>query len=144
MSNRILVVDDIVENREILRRRLERQGYVIDEAIDGQDALNMIGQQTFDLVLLDIVMPKMGGLEALELIRREHSASALPVIMVSACSQSADVAGALALGANDYVTKPLDFQIVFARISTQLERKQAQDHTQQATAQLRANLETLR
>jgi len=120
---RILVVDDVADNRDILMRRLSRRGFEAVEAAGGRDALALIETEAFDLVLLDIMMPDVGGNAVLQAIRQRYSDAELPVIMVSARSQSEDVVESLNLGANDYVTKPVDFAVALARIATQLTRK---------------------
>jgi len=79
----VLVVDDVEDNRDLLVRRLERKGYVTAEAEDGFQALDLIATEEFDLVLLDIMMPGLDGLEVLKQIRSDYSADALPVIMVT-------------------------------------------------------------
>jgi adenylate cyclase len=118
---RVLIVDDVEANREVLARRLARHGYVTVPAEDGQTALDLIAvEPPFDLVLLDVMMPGMSGLEVLERVRRTHSPAQLPIIMATAKDEAEDVVRALALGANDYVTKPLDFQVLLARAQTQL------------------------
>jgi diguanylate cyclase (GGDEF)-like protein len=122
---RLLVVDDISENRTLLSRRFSRRGCVVEEADSGVAALDLIAQQEFDLVLLDIMMPGQSGIEVLKQIRASHSPDILPVIMITAKTGSTDVVEALELGANDYITKPVDFSIAFARAQTQLTRKQS-------------------
>jgi len=119
----ILIVDDIAENRDMLSRRLERRGYMTEQAEDGQSALDAISAQAVDLVLLDIMLPDMSGLDVLRQIRETSSRRALPVIMVSAKNESFDVVEALNLGANDYVTKPVDFAVTMARIDTHLQMR---------------------
>jgi sigma-B regulation protein RsbU (phosphoserine phosphatase) len=116
----ILVVDDNEANRDVLSRRLHRRGYVAVKAEDGPSALTALAAQPFDLVLLDVMMPGMSGLEVLTEIRKTKSPTELPVIMATAKDQSEDVVLALSLGANDYVTKPLDFAVVMARVQFQL------------------------
>lgn len=118
----LLVVDDNEMNRDLLARRLQRQGYQVAIAEDGYQALTKIEQQHYDMVLLDIMMPGINGLEVLENLRKSYSSLELPIIMVTAKDQSDDIVGALRLGANDYVTKPLDFQVVLARVQTHLEQ----------------------
>jgi diguanylate cyclase (GGDEF)-like protein/PAS domain S-box-containing protein len=122
----ILVVDDNEMNRDLLSRRLRRQGYDVEVAVDGKQALALIAAQGFALVLLDIEMPGLGGLEVLRIVRQTHSAAELPVIMVTARHESHDIVVALNAGANDYVTKPIDFAVTMARIQTQLSRRQAE------------------
>jgi sigma-B regulation protein RsbU (phosphoserine phosphatase) len=121
----ILVVDDNEANRETLSRRLQRRGYDVSTANNGRQAITLIAERSFDLVLLDWMMPVMNGLETLEQIRRTRSTTGLPVIMATAKGESADVVQALGLGANDYVTKPLDFAVVLARVQTQLALKRS-------------------
>lgn len=128
---RLLIVDDVRENREILRRRFERRGFQTAEAGGGVEALDMLAREPFDLVLLDVMMPDMTGLEVLTRLRTRFSAGVLPVIMVTAKSQSEDVVDALNNGANDYITKPVDFPIALARVITQLERKRAEEKVHQ-------------
>jgi sigma-B regulation protein RsbU (phosphoserine phosphatase) len=146
----ILVVDDNEANRETLSRRLQRHGYLVTTANDGAQALKMLDERSFDLVLLDWMMPVMNGLDALREIRRTRSPTQLPVIMATAKGESADVVQALGLGANDYVTKPLDFAVVLARVQTQLTVKRSveqilelEHRLSEANAELRRNAQRL-
>jgi diguanylate cyclase (GGDEF)-like protein len=123
---RVLVVDDGEDNRIILNRRLTKRGFEVVEADNGLAALALIAEQSFDLVLLDIMMPGIDGIEVLKRIRTTLSPDRLPVLMVTAKASNTDVIEALELGANDYITKPVDFPIAMARIKTQIARKQAQ------------------
>ncbi|MGO8745791.1 MAG: PP2C family protein-serine/threonine phosphatase [Thermoguttaceae bacterium] len=127
----VLVVDDNEMNRDMLSRRLERKGYDVTVAHDGDLALELIRDHRFDLVLLDVTMPGMNGLEVLKILREAHTATDLPIIMATAHTQSEDIVTALALGANDYVTKPLDFPVVLARVRTHLALKRAAEQVQQ-------------
>ena len=97
----LLVVDDNEMNRDMLARRLTRRGYTVAVAEDGHQALQMIEAQPFDLVLLDIMMPGISGLEVLKRLRQQHSMANLPVIMTTAKDQSVDIVSALQLEAND-------------------------------------------
>jgi sigma-B regulation protein RsbU (phosphoserine phosphatase) len=124
-SSSILIVDDEEMNSEGLARRLQRYGYTVTIARSGREAIERLGERRFDLVLLDIMMPGMNGLEVLKLVRRVDSLLDLSIIMVTARGESEDIVEALELGANDYVTKPLDFPVVLARIRTQLALRQA-------------------
>src|SRR5262245_1191742 len=122
----LLLVDDDAMNRDMLSRRLARKGYTVLTAESGPRALEMLGgSNRIDAVLLDVMMPGMSGIETLKRVRQSHSVSELPVIMVTAKDRSEDVVDALDLGANDYVTKPLDFPIVLARIRTQVNARRA-------------------
>jgi adenylate cyclase len=119
-SGHILVIDDEESNRSLLCRRLGRHGYSVSEASSGAVALRMIEAESFDLVLLDFVMPEMDGLAVLDAIRRSRSISELPVIMATARTGREDVLGSLERGANDFISKPFDVGVVVARIETQL------------------------
>jgi sigma-B regulation protein RsbU (phosphoserine phosphatase) len=124
-SSSILIVDDEELNREGLARRLQGRGFAVTGAKSGREAIELLGEHRFDLVLLDIMMPGMTGLEVLKFLRRVDSLIDLPIIMVTARGESEDVVEALELGANDYLTKPLDFPVVLARIRTQLALRRA-------------------
>jgi len=119
----LLIVDDEESNRDMLSRRLQRQGFEVTLAEDGPEALESIRSQTPELVLLDIRMPGMNGMQVLEAIRKRHSPTELPVIMVTAEGQSSSIVEALQLGANDYITKPVDMPVVLARVRTLLSQK---------------------
>ncbi len=116
----ILVVDDNQPTREILKRRLDRQGYSVSEAADGERAIELVRKHPFDLVLLDLVMPGLDGLGTLSRLRDLHTAANLPIIMLTSKEGSAEIIEALKRGANDYVTKSEDFSVILARINTQL------------------------
>jgi serine/threonine protein kinase/CheY-like chemotaxis protein len=119
-SKRILVVDDNEMNTDLLRRRLEKRGFWVVTAPSGKEALCLLEQQHVDLVLLDVMMPEMNGVEVLEAIRAKQSPTALPVIMATAKSDAVDIVQALDKGANDYVTKPIDIDVLLARIRVHL------------------------
>src|SRR5690349_18663277 len=118
-TQNLLVVDDDPMNLDMLSRRLERQGYAVGRASGGQEALDYLGGHVTDLILLDHHMPGMTGLEVLQTVRRTRPPSDLPIIMVTAASDTNTIVSALNLGANDYVTKPVDFAVALARISSQ-------------------------
>ena len=124
----LLVVDDNELNRDMLSRRLGSRGFKVAVAEDGASALAMIEKQDFDLVLLDVMMPGLSGIDVLKKLRERWPESDLPVVMATARDATEDVVEALRLGANDYVTKPLDFAVVLARVETQLSlRRQKQE-----------------
>ena len=125
--SRLLIVDDNEMNRDMLARRLARKGYVIGLADSARDLLPRVKEDGIDLVLLDIEMPEVSGLDALQSLRGSYSPNDLPIIMVTAKNQSDDIVKALEMGANDYLTKPIDFPVALARISTQLSHKNAQE-----------------
>ncbi len=140
---RLLVVDDISDNRAILTRRFERRGFRVTEAESGLAAIEMIETEPFDLVLLDVMMPGIDGFETLRRIRAKKSLSELPVVMVTAKSESQNVADALEFGANDYITKPVDFAVALARVNVQLARKQIEHQLAQRTVSLMEANQTL-
>jgi adenylate cyclase len=127
LGARLLVVDDDTANRDLLARRLAALGYEVTAVDDGASALRRIEAEPFDLVLLDVLMPNISGLEVLGAIRREHPPTVLPVILATALDSSGHVVEGLRLGANDYVTKPLDLPVVQARIEAQLGLKRAHE-----------------
>jgi sigma-B regulation protein RsbU (phosphoserine phosphatase) len=140
----LLIVDDEELNRDGLARRLQRHDYEVVAAKSGREAIELLGGQRFDLVLLDIMMPGMNGLEVLKFLRRLDSLIDLPIIMVTAKGGSEDVVEALELGANDYVTKPLDFPVVLARIRTQLALRRAVAQVKELEGKLNAHNKELR
>lgn len=132
----ILVVDDEEPNRRLLNRIVGNYGTVID-APDGQTALDILEQDEVDLVLLDIMMSGMHGLEVLAEIRETYSSNELPVILVSALDDTDDVVNGLQAGANDYIAKPIDVSLVDARVTTHLQLKSVYDRERKATENLR-------
>jgi len=116
----LLVVDDNEMNRDMLSRRLERRGYAVIVVEDGKRALEVVDTQQVSLVLLDVEMPGISGIDVLKTLRERYSAAELPIIMVTARQQAEDVVEALGLGANDYVTKPIDFDMLEMIINARL------------------------
>lgn len=123
---RLLIVDDEEVNRDLLARRLRRHGYAVDVATSAREGLSHVDTTAVDLVLLDIQMPEMSGFEMLRELRARRNRSELPVIMVTACNQSDDVVQSLDLGANDYITKPIDLPVTLARIRALVARAEAE------------------
>lgn len=119
----LLVVDDEEMNRDMLGRRLEVEGFDVVTAASGAEALDILSRQSFDAVLLDVMMPVQNGCEVLEVIRKSHSRLELPVLMVTAKSQSDDIIHAFEAGANDYISKPINFPIALARINCHVASK---------------------
>src|SRR6266513_4001496 len=126
-TGRLIIVDDNDMNRDMLARRLQRLGYEVSLADSARELHQRVQDEHIDLVLLDIEMPEISGLDALKTLRETYSAIELPIIMVTAKNQSEDIVKALDLGANDYLTKPIDFPVALARIGTQLSHKRAQE-----------------
>ena len=96
---RILVVDDVEDNREILRARLESQGYVVDTAENGEAALAAVAANPPDLILLDVMMPRLDGIETVKLLKADTSLPFIPVILLTAKTDSKDVVAGLEAGA---------------------------------------------
>ena len=124
----ILIVDDDESGREALRRHLKHKGFATLIAGDALSAMESVSAHHPDLVLLDVMMPEVSGMDLLSQLREQYDATQLPVIMTTALNQSQEIVEAMRLGANDYVTKPLDFAVVLARIQTQLKLKQTVAH----------------
>lgn len=118
---KILLVDDDEMNGNLLKKRLEKKNFAVSYVSDPQDCLNLLEKESFDLVLLDIIMPEMSGTEVLVKIREKKNNFELPVIMVTAKDEASDVVEALKKGANDYITKPVNMEIAIARVNTQLQ-----------------------
>src|ERR1039457_4543154 len=122
----LLLVDDDLTNQDLLSRRLKRAGYATEVAGSGYEALDVLARREVELVLLDSMMPGLSGIELLRQLRQRFSPARLPIIMVTALGESERVVEALNLGANDYISKPVDFPVALARIKAQLERKRAE------------------
>jgi DNA-binding response OmpR family regulator len=116
----ILIVDDLQDNIDVLARRLRNRDVNVFEADDGAEALEILSVSPIDIILLDVMMPGMSGLEVVKKVRTRRTAAALPIIMVSARTDQSIMVECLQAGANDYVTKPVDFHVVCARIMTHL------------------------
>ncbi|MBW4492472.1 MAG: response regulator [Oscillatoria princeps RMCB-10] len=137
----VLVVDDIEANRDLLGRRLQRQGHTVTLAQDGLQALELIQAQPFDLVLLDIMMPRMNGYQVLEHLKADPALRYIPVIMISAVDDLDSVVKCIELGAEDYLTKPFNPVLLKARINACLEKKRLRDQEQAYLKQLQAEQE---
>jgi two-component system phosphate regulon response regulator PhoB len=118
----VLVVEDEAALATMLRYNLEKQGFRVDEAADGQEALTRIAEARPDVVLLDWMLPAMSGIEVCRQIRRKPGTRDLPVIMVTARTEDADAVRALNTGADDYITKPFTIETLLARIRAVLRR----------------------
>ena len=118
----ILVVEDEAAIATMLRYNLEKQGFRVEEATDGQEAMDRIAETTPDLVLLDWMLPVMSGIEVCRQIRRRSETRELPVIMLTARTEDQDAVRALNTGADDYITKPFGIEALMARIRALLRR----------------------
>ena len=118
----VLVVEDEAPLLTLLRYNLERQGFRVDEAADGQEALLRVAEARPDLVLLDWMLPSLSGIEVCRQLRRRPATRDLPIIMVTARTEDQDAVRALDLGADDYITKPFVMEALMARIRALLRR----------------------
>jgi two-component system, cell cycle response regulator len=123
----LLVVDDDEVNRDILARRLKRDGHHVGTAADGAQALDMAAAERFDVVLLDIMMPVLDGYQVLERMKSDARLRDIPVIVLSASSELESVVRCIELGAEDYLPKPFDPVLLRARIGACLEKKRLRD-----------------
>jgi serine phosphatase RsbU (regulator of sigma subunit) len=124
---RVLVVDDNEMNRDLLARRLQREGHQVELAVDGVDALARLNGGAFDLVLLDIMMPGMDGYQVLAHLKADEALRHVPVMLISALDDTDSVVKGLALGADDYLPKPFNPHILRARVNASLARKHLRD-----------------
>ena len=122
---KILIVDDEPINIQVLLNHLSVRNYLADYALNGLDAISKIDNNHYDLILLDIMMPRMSGYDVCKEVRKKHTPYELPVIILTAKNRSDDLIAAFEVGANDYLIKPLDRTELFARIETQLSLKNA-------------------
>jgi len=127
IASRILVVDDNASNRDLLSRRLQREGYRVTSAEGGASALAMIAAEGFDLVLLDLMMPGMSGFEVLSRLKADGGTRHIPVIMISALDELDSTVRCIEAGAEDYLPKPFNPVLLRARINACLEKKRLLD-----------------
>jgi DNA-binding response OmpR family regulator len=132
----ILIVDDMEANRAVVTRRLEKQNYIVSDVDSGRAALDSIQRIMPDVVLLDYMMPNMNGIEVLRHLRADPKTRTLPVIMVTARAEASATVEALEAGADDYVTKPIDFEVLCARIETQLAKRRDIDEIRRSNVAL--------
>jgi diguanylate cyclase (GGDEF)-like protein/PAS domain S-box-containing protein len=138
---RILVVDDEATVRTIIQQFLENAGFTVSVATSGEEALHCLDNDQFDLMLLDIVMPEMEGVEVLKAVRQKYSKSQLLIIMVTVKEDSADMLKTFSLGANDYIIKPVDFTVLRARIEMHLSHQRAENELREARDALEQRVE---
>jgi adenylate cyclase len=133
----VLIVDDNPTNLEVLRVRLNAQGYQIITAVDGEDALARVRESEPDLVLLDVMMPKLDGISVVKQLKADSKLRFIPIILVTAKADTRDVVAGLEAGADDYLTKPFEQAALVARVRSLLRTKKLNDTVQAQTAQLR-------
>lgn len=123
--NRLLIVDDDKEIREFLKVDLEMSGYLVDTAIDGQEGLNLALKNSYDLILLDVMMPKMDGFEVCQNIRKVNKE--IPILLLTAKGTIEDKVAGFGNGADDYLVKPFDIQELLVRVRALLRRNAPQE-----------------
>jgi class 3 adenylate cyclase/CheY-like chemotaxis protein len=132
----ILAVDDTPQNLDLLTRRLQSQGYEVATAADGVEALARVADLVPDLILLDIMMPKLDGIETVRLLKADAAYRHIPVILVTAKSDPRDVVEGLDAGGDDYLTKPIDHAALLARVRSMLRIKALHDTVQDQAREL--------
>ncbi|WP_373059086.1 PP2C family protein-serine/threonine phosphatase [Gemmatimonas sp.] len=138
---RIMVVDDVEVNRDLLSRRLQRMGHVVTTANDGQEALDLTSDPSWDLIMLDVMMPVLDGIGALTALKANDSTRHIPVIMISANTELETVVKCIELGAEDYLPKPFDPVLLRARVGASLEKKRLRDREQARSRRMQKDLE---
>src|SRR6266404_4512394 len=133
---RILVVDDNATNRDILTTRLKAHGYETLQAADGEEALASVKQHRPDLILLDVMMPNLDGIETCRRLKGDDTFPFLPIILVTARADSKDIVAGLEAGADEYLTKPVDQAALVARVRSMLRIKALHDTAQEQAARL--------
>jgi class 3 adenylate cyclase len=133
---RILIVDDNATNRDILMTRLQVHGYDLAQAADGEEALAAAKDLLPDLILLDVMMPKIDGIEVCRRLKADAAMPFTPIILVTAKSDSKDIVAGLNAGADEYLTKPIDQAALVARVHSMLRIKELHDQVQAQAAQL--------
>jgi phosphoserine phosphatase RsbU/P len=139
MNFNILIVDDISENIQLLGSILGKQAYAVSFATHGAQALEMVAEENFDLILLDIMMPGMNGYEVCRQIQQMPDKRQIPIIFLTARTEKADIVKGFKAGAVDYVTKPFNAPELLARVSTHLELKRARDIIEARNREVEAN-----
>jgi two-component system, cell cycle response regulator len=134
--DRILVVDDNPDNAEIIATRLQFRGYLVDQAADGEQALREVAGNPPDLILLDVMLPGIDGYEIARRIKADQALPYIPIILVTARDTTQDKVTGLDAGADDYLTKPIDFPELEARVRSMLRIKRLQDELEQKNREL--------
>ena len=125
-KERILVVDDEEDILELVKYNLLKEGYHVTGASTGEDALKKARAETFDLIVLDLMLPGIDGLEVAKKLKTDQKTEKVPIVMLTAKGEEADVVTGLELGADDYITKPFSPKVLTARVRTALRRKRRQ------------------
>jgi signal transduction histidine kinase len=144
IQGHVLVVDDLDTNRDALARMLEREGLTTEVAQDGLEALEKVRSGAFDAILLDVMMPRLDGIQTLTILKQEAGIRDIPVIMLSALNEAKAIRECIELGADDYLPKPIDRSLLRARLASCLRRKQLLDNEKDYRIRLETSNEELR
>lgn len=123
MSHKVLVVEDEANLREILKFNLEKEGYLTEAAVDANEALIFLDEFMPDIILLDLMLPGLKGIQFLRLIKENPKCKHIPVVVVSAKNSESDIVNALESGADDYITKPFSIKILLTKLKIILKRQ---------------------
>lgn len=135
MTQHILIVEDELSIVTLLKYNLEQAGFIVDTSFDGEDAIKKIISNNYDLVILDIMLPKFDGLRVCQYVRNDGNQ--VPILMLTALNQEEDIVLGLNSGADDYITKPFSPKVLIARIQALLRRSDALENTRSKTLKLR-------
>ena len=133
----ILIVEDEEDVQELLRYNLTREGFTVKAAMRGEDGLKAVAQKRPDLILLDLLLPGMDGLEVCRQLKNDPKTAGIPILIVTAKSEESEVVAGLAVGADDYVTKPFSMKVLISRVRVALRRQQSQVYDQKSELHIR-------
>jgi class 3 adenylate cyclase len=137
IAGQILVIDDNASNRDLLARQLTRDGHAVETAASGAEALSIVAERAFDLILLDVLMPEMSGYEVLSRLKHERRTAEIPVIMISALDEMDSIVRCIEAGAVDYLPKPFAPALLRARIRASLDNKLLRDRERAMMEEIR-------
>jgi serine phosphatase RsbU (regulator of sigma subunit) len=140
----VLVVDDSEPNRDLLSRRLRRNGHIVETATNGREALAMLATADFDVILLDVMMPEMNGYQVLERLKSDRQLRHIPVIMITAIDEMESIVRCIDMGAEDHLPKPFNSTLLKARLDASLAKKRLHDREQLYARGLERELEIAR
>ncbi|MGD8883953.1 MAG: response regulator transcription factor [Desulfobacterales bacterium] len=135
-KEKILVVDDEEDILELVRYNLSREGYQVTGSLTGEDALRKVRSDTFDLIVLDLMLPGMDGLAFTKTVKNDARLRSIPIIMLTAKGEEADIVTGLELGADDYITKPFSPKVLIARVRAALRRHKEEPQDEMAIVKI--------
>jgi phosphoserine phosphatase RsbU/P len=143
MGNKILIIDDVKKNIQLLGSILGNENYAVSYATNGAKALAMTDTDTFDLILLDVMMPEMDGFEVCRRLKKKENTRDIPILFLTAKSEQSDIVDGLQQGAVDYLTKPFNPAELIARVKTHIDLREAHQIIMQRNTQLEEKTEEL-